>query len=207
LKNLIRKLIPIALSIAVILPVSSAFAAEGDKWDDCVSITVGCPRGGTTINGYVVTDHQEGTILLRSVTNVYAEIGDKEPIGALAPQLVNWTIKDTKSNTWGTWYKVETWLGKETWVYAIRPIEDYVNVQGKGEKISIVDWRTVPWAAYTGRNNCTLYADAFQDTAITWASLAPQDNIEVVAKGNGMFQIKTWIGLYWVGMTPPAPKV
>jgi hypothetical protein len=196
MKNLIRKLIPVVLLVAAILPASSVHAA-GVNWYQ--------EFNGNANGVEVLRNSPPSNLLIREETPVYANPGDAKAIGALAPQILHYIEAYEDTANINKWYYIDTWLGK-AWVHPNRPIAGYVNVEGKGETISVIDWSTVPYLN-TSRNNKTLYADAFQDTAITWASLAPQKHVEVVAKGNGMYQVKTWIGIYWVGMTPPPPRV
>jgi hypothetical protein len=197
MKKLFRKLIPVVLIVAAILPASSAFAAPVNWYQQFVGNANGIE---VARDSYV----KPKTLLLREETPVYADAGDAEPIGALAPQIVYDVEAYEIGNLNGIkWYKVETWLGKDTWIRANRAIESYVNVEGQGKTSIIVDYSNLG----SIRNNKTLYADAFLDTAITWASLAPQNYVEVVAHGNGMAQIRTWIGLYWIASPPPPPGI
>jgi hypothetical protein len=198
-KKLIRNLIPFVLFVAAILPASSAYAKPIEWYN----------RTDGTINGMTVyKDNRPATMLLREETPVYADPGDAKPIGSLSPQILYYII--AFENTWSDkyvdrWYFIDTWLGN-AWIHPHNAIQSYENVEGKGETIKVVDFSKVPYYNST-RNNTTLYADAFRDMAITWASLAPQDNIEVVAKGNEMYQIKTWIGLYWITVPPIPPRI
>jgi hypothetical protein len=200
LKKLIRKLITAVLIVAVILPASSAFAKPIEWYN----------RTDGTINGMTVyRDMVPINILLREETPIYADPGDAEPIAALAPQIVNY-VKAFEYRTDiypedDRWYYIETWLGN-AWIHPNRGIQNYYNVEGKGVTTRVVD---LSKDYSTTRNNMTLYADAFMDTKITWASLAPQDNIEVVAKAGFqyMYQIKTWSGLYWIRVPPSPPRI
>jgi hypothetical protein len=202
LKKLIRKLITAVLIVAAILPASSAFAKPIEWYN----------RTDGTINGMTVyKDMVPYNLLLREETPIYADPGDAEPIGALAPQLVNYVLAfefvPNREPYGDIWYYIDTWLGN-AWIKPHRAIPNYFNVEGKGETTKIVDLSKVPYYSTT-RNNMTLYADAFQDTKITSASLAPQDNVEIVAKAGfqNMFQVKTWIGLYWIRVPPSPPRI
>jgi hypothetical protein len=202
LKRLIRKLIPIVLIVAVILPSSSAFAKPIEWYN----------RTDGTINGMTVyKDMRPNTILLREETPIYADPGDAEPIAALSPQILNYVIAfefaPNRHPDADRWYYIDTWLGN-AWIHPHRAIPNYFNVEGKGETTKVVDFSKVPYYNST-RNNMELYTDPFYDAKITWASLAPQDNIEVVAKAGFqyMYQIKTWIGLYWIRVPPSPPRI
>jgi hypothetical protein len=153
----------------------------------------------------VYKDNRPATMLLREETPVYADPGDAEPIGALAPQILNYIIAfEYRTDIYpedDRWYFIDTWLGN-SWIKPHRAITNYYNVEGKGETTRVTyydEWK----------NNTTLYTEPNRDAKITWASLAPQDNIEVVANaGLGMWlQIKTWIGLYWINRPPIPPRI
>jgi hypothetical protein len=101
LKKLIRKLIPVVLIVVAILPASSASANSPIKWD---SIYFGHVKGFNVSTGSLPLN-----LYLREETPVYADIGDAEPIGALAPQIVKHIEIQEDYNQFGVkWYKIET---------------------------------------------------------------------------------------------------
>jgi hypothetical protein len=182
MKKLIKRLLPVALSMSVILPASAAPYVSGSNMINKLPLQ----------------------IELRSVTDIYNDPSDANPIGALAPQKVSGLTEVAKSGAEGNWYKVETWLG-DKWIYAVREI-----VRGS-EPFKVGMVMVSEYRSGFGNDEFTrphvegaLYDEPFEDTKISWASLGKQNNVEAVDYANdmlggwGWYKIKTFIGEKWV---------
>jgi hypothetical protein len=186
LKQLIKRLLPVALSIAVILPASSAYAASYVKGSNVLYGS----------NGFKIELLQQ--------TDIYNDPTDAHPIAALAPQTVSGLTEAARSGAEGHWYKVETWLGAK-WIYAVREIvrdsepfkPELVMVSGFNSGFGNDEF-------YRIHVEGALYDEPFEDAKISWASLGKQNNVQAVDyaydfnSGWGWYKVKTFIGEKWV---------
>jgi hypothetical protein len=183
-KKLIRKLIPVALYIAVILPASSASAAP-------------------YVPGSNVGYNLPLKIKLLQQTDIYNDPTDAYPIAALAPQTVSGLTEVAKSGGEGHWFKVETWLGAK-WIYSVREIirgsepfkSELVMVSGFNSGFGNDEF-------YRIHVEGALYDEPFEDAKISWASLGKQNNVQAVdyakdLRGWGWYKVKTFVGEKWV---------